>query len=289
MTHSMTAFASVQKQLGKHTLSWELKSVNHRYFDVSFRMPEAYRYLEVPLRTMLQGKVHRGKLECQLKLHDTISNQPEIFVNAGLVEALVKAGATIAANQQISNDLAVSHLLNWPDIIQVKATPAEGGLSADIQASFNDALMQLLLGRFSEGSVLKDHILTRLELLRDEHHQTQLHVLLTADDLKEKLLNRLDNLKLTVEESRLDQEIALLVMRSDVSEELDRIETHINEAVRIVQSDDVVGKALDFLMQELNREANTLGSKSHSVRLTQHALQMKLLIEQMREQIQNIE
>ena len=285
----MTAFASVQKQLGKHTLSWELKSVNHRYFDVSFRMPEAYRYLEVPLRAMLQGKIHRGKLECHLKLHDTICNQPEIFVNAGLVEALVKAGATIAANLQISNDLAVSHLLNWPDIIQVRATQADDGLSADIQESFHDVLMQLLLGRFTEGSVLKDHILTRLELLRSERHQAQLHVSLTSDDLKEKLLNRLDSLKLTLEESRLDQEIALLVMRFDVSEELDRIETHINEAVRIVQSDDVVGKSLDFLMQELNREANTLSSKSHSVRLTQHALQMKLLIEQMREQIQNIE
>lgn len=288
MTHSMTAFASVQNQLGAHLLSWELKSVNHRYFDVSFRVPESFRFVETNLRALLRGQLHRGKLECQLKVNDLTGESQSIVINSGLVKALLDAGATLASSQHITDDLTVSRLFSWPGVVQI-SQPDMGALGQQVEQLFQDALMQLLSARLTEGNMLKEHVKARAHLLNDEIIHARELVALTPDQTKEKLLARLHTIQMDVIDARVEQEIALMLVRFDVSEELDRLQTHLNEVLRTLEYDDVAGRRLDFLMQELNREANTLSSKSDSVILTQHAVQMKVLIEQMREQIQNIE
>ena len=288
MTHSMTAFARVQNQLGASLFCWELKSVNHRYLDVSFRLPEAFRSLEVSLRNVLRGRVNRGKLECQLKVNDTLGEHQSVLINTGLVKALVNAGAALAASHSIANDLTVSHILAWPGVLEAGQTDIDA-CGQEIEQLFHDALTQLLAARLVEGNMLKAHVKTRLQLLNDEILHARAEISLTPGHTREKLLTRLHDLQMDVMDSRIEQEVALMLVRLDVSEELDRLQTHLTEVARTLECDDVAGRRLDFLMQELNREANTLGSKSDSVALTQHAVQMKVLIEQMREQIQNIE
>lgn len=288
MTHSMTAFARVQNQLEGCSFSWELRSVNHRYLDVSFRLPESFRALETNLRNLVRGQIQRGKLECQLKVNEMAGDSQSIIINTNLVKVLLEAGSTLASRHQLANDLTVSHLLSWPDVVTV-GQPNIDILSQHVESSFNDALTQLVAARLTEGNALKDHIKTRLHFLNNEIQSASEQVALMASHTRDRLLNRLQQIQLDVPEARIEQEIALLLARLDVSEELDRLQTHLNEVARALEYDNVAGRRLDFLMQELNREANTLSSKSDSVVLTQHAVQMKVLIEQMREQIQNIE
>jgi len=288
MTHSMTAFARVQNQLAGSSFCWEIRSVNHRYLDVSFRLPESFRGLESNLRNLLRGQINRGKLECQLKINNIAGDNTSMLINANLVKSLLEAGAGLASRHQLANDLTVSHFLAWPGVIDV-GQPDIDALSKQIEQSFQDALTQLVAARLSEGTVLNEHVKTRLNLLNDEINRAKEQVALISSQTKEKLLTRLQQLQIEVAETRIEQEIAVMLARLDVSEELDRLQTHLNEVARTLECDNVAGRRLDFLMQELNREANTLSSKSDSVALTQHAVQMKVLIEQMREQIQNIE
>lgn len=287
MTHSMTAFARVQNQLGASLFCWELKTVNHRYLDVSFRLPEAFRFLENNLRNLLRGQINRGKLECQLKVVAAADEQA-LQLNQGLVKALLSAGEQLAASHALANDLTLSHILAWPGVVEASQQDLEV-LGQQIECSFQEALKQLIATRLAEGNMLKEHIKTRLQLLKEEIKHAKSQVATIAGQSREKLLTRLKSLAIEVAEARFEQEIALMLARLDVSEELDRLETHLFEVARSLETDDVAGRRLDFLMQELNREANTLSSKSDSVLLTQHAVQMKVLIEQMREQIQNIE
>jgi uncharacterized protein (TIGR00255 family) len=284
----MTAFARMQNQLGNNVFCWELKSVNHRYLDVSFRLPEPFRFLENNLRNQLRGQLQRGKLECQLKVNDLTGENQTITLNEGLVKALLNAAHSLASSHQIADDLTVSHLLTWPGVVQ-SSQPDMSALEKQIEASFQEALTQLVAVRLAEGTILKEHIKSRAYLLQEEISCARNQVALLAEQSKEKLLNRLRAIQLEVIDARIEQEIALMLARLDVSEELDRLETHVQEVARTLDRDEAAGRRLDFLMQELNREANTLSSKSDSIVLTQHAVQMKVLIEQMREQIQNIE
>ncbi len=288
MAHSMTAFARVQNQFKGNLLCWELRSVNHRYLDMSFRLPESCRPLEAILRHVIRGQIHRGKLECQLKITEVFGESPAMVVNNDLVKALLNAGSTIATDHLLANDLTVSHILAWPGAIEVRQTDIDL-LSQQLEQSFKEALTQLIAARLAEGAVLKEHVQTRLYHLNKEINLARDQVALISGQTREKLLNRVQQLKIEITENRIEQEIALLLARLDVSEEIDRLQTHVNEVGRTLECDNVAGRRLDFLMQELNREANTLSSKSDSVALTQHAVQMKVLIEQMREQIQNIE
>jgi uncharacterized protein (TIGR00255 family) len=288
MIHSMTAFARSQKQVDTGHLCWEIRSVNHRYLDVSFRMPESFRFIETHLRNSLRDKINRGKLECQLKYQDTSSDNQAMLINIGTINALVDLSSKLAASHQLANDLSVSHLLAWPGVVQAGQLDMEQLGQQAIQL-FQDAVEQLSNARSVEGKALKEHVTGRLNALSHEVSRSKSLVAGLANQTKDKLLTRLYAIQLEVPEPRVEQEIAMILARLDVSEELDRLQTHIGEVGRTLESDNVAGRRLDFLMQELNREANTLSSKSDSVELTQSAVEMKVLIEQMREQIQNIE
>lgn len=288
MIQSMTAFARVQKQIDAGNLCWEIRSVNHRYLDVSFRLPEPLRFIETQLRTLLRDKVSRGKLECQLKYQDSSSDNQSMLINTGMVNALVNLSHQLSTSHHVANDLSVSHILSWPGVVQV-STPDVEALAHNALSLFTDAIEQLLQVRATEGKALKTHVDGRLDDLANEVARSRSIVSTQAEQIKDRLLTRLHSLQIEVPEPRVEQEIALIIARLDVSEELDRLQTHINEVSRTLKCDKIAGRRLDFLMQELNREANTLGSKSDSVELTQSSVEMKVLIEQMREQIQNIE
>jgi len=269
--HSMTAFTRAQDQWGGYLYCWELKSVNHRYLDISFRLPETFRFMENALRYQLRDHMHRGKIDCQLKINDAIdSAPPSTLINTDLVSTLLKVSADLAAVHQLANDITVSSLLTWPGVFQ-QNQPDVNALQPQLERVFNDALEQLLVARRTEGNMLKNHIQSRIDLLKEEIRQTRSHVDLISLQTKEKLIARLHQLQLGVVEARIEQEIAMILIRFDVSEELDRLQTHLTEVERTIECDKVVGKRLDFLMQELNREANTLSSKSDSVVLTQQS------------------
>ncbi|MGM9452228.1 YicC/YloC family endoribonuclease [Legionella bozemanae] len=288
MLQSMTAFSRVQKQIEEGHFCWEIKSVNHRYLDVSFRLPESFRFIEQQLRHLLRGKINRGKLECQLKYQDTSTNNQSMLINIGMVNALVNLSEKLAESHHLPNDLGVSRVLSWPGVMQASMPDVEV-LGEHALSLFNEAVEQLRQMRTTEGSALKAHVEGRLNELGQEIKKARSIVLMQTEQVKDKLLTRLHSVKLEVQESRVEQEIALILTRIDVSEELDRLQTHLDEVNRTLNCDKIAGRRLDFLMQELNREANTLSSKSDSVELTQSAVEMKVLIEQMREQIQNIE
>lgn len=288
MIHSMTAFARTQKQVNAGHLCWEIRSVNHRYLDVSFRLPESFRFLETQLRTLLKDKINRGKLECQLKYQDTSSDNQSMLINIGMVNALVDLSSKLSTSHHLANDMTVSKVLSWPGVVQVGQLDMDE-LGQQAVLLFQDAVEQLSMARSGEGKSLKAHVEGRLQALELEVIRCKSIVTTLATQSKDKLLTRLNAVQIEVPESRVEQEIAMILARLDVSEELDRLHTHRVEVSRTLNCDKVSGRRLDFLMQELNREANTLSSKSDSVELTQSAVEMKVLIEQMREQIQNIE
>ncbi|MDP1601912.1 MAG: YicC/YloC family endoribonuclease [Legionella sp.] len=288
MTQSMTAFARMQAQFDATTLCWEIKSVNHRYLDVSFRMPEEWRFLETELRAAIRGEFSRGKLECQLKSSGQITANQAIVVNEELINSVLSLSNKLAISTKLQNDMTLSSLLNWPGVVTATQPDVEQ-FAEHVLKLFKGTLTQLQLARTSEGEALNAHVQNRLQRLQEEIVKAKSLVAHYASQTRDKLLARFHALQLAVDNTRVEQEIALLLTRMDVSEELDRLQMHCTEVAKVLASADSTGRRLDFLMQELNREANTLSSKSDTVALTQSAVEMKVLIEQMREQIQNIE
>ena len=211
-----------------------------------------------------------------------------MLINIGMVNALVDLSSQLAASHHLANDLSVTHVLSWPGVVQSNQLDTEE-LGKQALQLFQDTVDQLCHTRLTEGQALKSHVTGRLQALSQEVERAKSVVAKLANQTKDKLLTRLYAVQLEVPEARVEQEIALILARLDVNEELDRLQTHIKEVGRTLECDKVAGRRLDFLMQELNREANTLSSKSDSIELTQSAVEMKVLIEQMREQIQNIE
>ena len=288
MIRSMTAFAGSETEIGDLTISCELRSVNHRYCDISLRLPDRLRFAETDLRSTIAAKISRGKVECSLSYKRQAKNGQSFVINTDAVTALLAAAANI--EQQMLGPLSFSALdvLAFPGIQQEPDIDKEQ-LTQGIAALVEQALAQLLEAREREGAQLK--------LLVEERCARMLDFVSLAGKrmpevlllLRNKLNDRITELVAQPDFDRLEQELVLLTQKLDISEELDRLETHINEVLRVLTQKDPVGRRLDFLMQELNREANTLGSKSADKEMTQIAIELKVLIEQIREQIQNIE
>ena len=288
MVHSMTAFSRQQLEHEWGSLTWEIRSVNHRYLEPSIRLPENFRSLENPIRRQLRDKLFRGKIECLLRFRTVEANQIDWHLNLDLISQLTKANLEI--NNNIGGDYKLSSLdiLKWPGVISDQSIDEEI-FNKEAMGLFEKALDELMVVREREGASLRDAILKRIasiQRIRDSIQAKMPSIILKQ---KENLLNKLEDIKAEFEPTRLEQEITLLAQKADVDEELDRLNSHLQEAKRVLDSDGQIGRRLDFLMQELNREANTLSSKSIVVETTQSAVELKVLIEQMREQIQNIE
>ena len=288
MVYSMTAFSRQQLENEWGSLTWEIRSVNHRYLEPSVRLPENFRSLENPIRKQLRDKLYRGKIECLLRFRTVEANQIDWQLNLDLISQLTKANLEI--NNNIGGDYKLSSLdiLKWPGVISDQSIDEEM-FNKEAMGLFEKALDDLMVVREREGASLRDAILKRIASIQRIIDSIQAKMPSIILKQKENLLNKLEDIKAEFEPTRLEQEITLLAQKADVDEELDRLNSHLQEAKRVLDSDGQIGRRLDFLMQELNREANTLSSKSIVVETTQSAVELKVLIEQMREQIQNIE
>lgn len=287
MSRSMTAFARVDQETELGQFSWEVRSVNQRYLEPHFKLPETLREIEPGLRNLIRKYLHRGKLECHLRFTPGQDNQ-NIGINENLVSELSAAADHIHQIIGPGNQLSALELMKWPGVIQSNAVDKEQ-LKAQALSAFELSLQQLVETREREGAELQQFILQRLEKISQivtEVRQRMPEILLAQ---KNNLQQRLADLKQDLDNDRLEQEITLLANKADVDEELDRLQTHVTEVTRVIKQQGPIGRRLDFLMQELNREANTLSSKSIVSDTTQSAVELKVLIEQMREQIQNIE
>ena len=288
MVHSMTAFSRQKVESEWGSLTWEIRSVNHRYLEPSVRLPENFRSLENSIRKLLREKLNRGKVECQLRFQPLETKQIDWQLNLELISRLTKANSEI--NRQTGGDYLLSSLdiLKWPGVISDQLVDEEV-FNQEALKLFGKALDDLIVTRKREGESLKCLLLKRIESIQSIVTSIRSKIPAIITKQRENLLLRLEELKAEFEPTRLEQEIAMLAQKADGDEELDRLDSHLQEVKRVIDSNGQIGRRLDFLMQELNREANTLSSKSIVVETTQGAVELKVLIEQMREQIQNIE
>ncbi len=287
MIFSMTAFARCAYKGSAGRFTWELRSVNHRYMEVFFRLPDDFRSMESELRAKLLEQVHRGKIDCNLRV-ETNTDASGIVINESYARSVIGAAKKISTLAESSPVLNSMDVLQWPGVLEVEEKEMSI-MSKEIICGFHKALEQLIETREREGEKLYDFISQRCDGV--EKQVTELRtripeiIALTRDRYVQRLKEHLQDL----DNGRVEQECALLIQKLDVAEELDRLEAHLQEVRRVVEKGSPAGRRLDFLMQELNREANTIGSKSSHIDSSTASVELKVLIEQVREQIQNIE
>lgn len=288
MLHSMTGFARYTAESETGVLTCELRAVNHRYFDVQFRLPEELRPKETELKQLVGSVVRRGKIDCTLNYRRAPGKQAELSLNQAVVEQLGRRARELTAAFPDLGSLNAIDVLRWPGVIEEPEVDTEP-LFDEATAAIRAALDALSAMRRSEGERIAEMIDSRCREVMTiaAAIRARMPEVLAAARARQK--ERLDKLAVDADPGRLEAEIALVAQKLDVDEELDRLESHISEIRLAVLSEDAVGRRLDFLMQELNREANTLGSKSADTATTRAAVELKVLIEQMREQIQNVE
>jgi len=284
----MTGYAALRREIGQVALAVELKSVNSRFLDIQFRLPEELRPVEPALRELLTSAMSRGKVECRMAIESVAGAAPRLAINETVRAALAQADRKIREALPEAQPLRVGEVLHWPGVLANDEAGAEA-LHEESTALVKAAVAEFAATRAREGDKLKAMILERIERMHTRLAQLQSHVPDAIAAYQEKLAARLREVLATSDEERIRHEIALFGVKIDIAEELSRLGAHLEEVRRVLAAGGAVGKRLDFLMQELNREANTLGSKSVSKELSDTSLDFKLLIEQMREQIQNIE
>jgi len=289
MIRSMTGFARRERQGPWGTLTCELRSVNHRYLELSLRLPEDLRGLEGDARQLLSASLRRGKVDAGVYLRGATAAAPAVEINRPLVEQVLAAAVVV---RRIAGDAAglvePLDVLRWPGVIRdterdvAPVATAAMDLLRETATELNDA-------RAREGARIRDMVVQRCEALRESVVAVRARLPEVTARIRARVLERVGQLGTTVDPERLEQEIALLAYKMDVEEELDRLGSHIAETLQVLDSKEPAGRRLDFLMQEFNREANTLSSKSQDNETTRAAVDMKVLIEQMREQVQNVE
>lgn len=288
MIQSMTAFARESTNTDQGVLTVELRSVNHRYLDCSFKLPEALRPLEPRLRDKASTALARGKLECMMRLQGLTAQTDELQIDDARLDALLAATGVIQSRLDNAAPISPLQVLQYPGICSAKELSHEQ-LQKEAQSLFDLALLNMQQNRRREGEKLATLILDRLVRVTAEVSATRRELPSLMQHQRDRITTRIAELGIEVDEGRLEQELVYIAQKADVAEELDRLDAHIGEVRDTLEKGGPCGRRLDFLMQELNREANTLSSKSLSASTTRNAVELKVLIEQMREQIQNIE
>jgi uncharacterized protein (TIGR00255 family) len=289
MIRSMTGFASLERQYSFGRLTWEIRSVNHRYLEIGFRVPEEFRVLEPDIRRILGEYLGRGKVDASLRFTPaagTVSSNLEL--NAEMVKRLISLHAEIQEMSSISQQPDIQSFMRWPGAVEEQAPDPQPLHKAALEL-LSEGAAELQASRSREGVEMDAAIRERLDSIENLVAQLREWLPEIRDGLREKLLSRIADLQQPLDPGRLEQETAFLAQKIDVDEELDRLAAHVKETRLVLNRDDPVGRRLDFLMQEFNRESNTLSSKSVDNRTTQAAVELKVAIEQMREQVQNIE
>jgi uncharacterized protein (TIGR00255 family) len=287
MIRSMTGFARRERQFPWGLIAWELKTVNHRYLEISCRLPEEFRAAEADFRQAVAGAVRRGKVDCSLHFRP-VTAAGKLEIDGDVLGAISQRAREIAAQTGAAARIDVMDLLRWPGVVREQNHDV-APLIAAAQALLAEALGELARFRDSEGGRLRDALEQRCAGLVDFAAQVAERLPEVRTRIRAKLLERIASLTSDVDHERLEQELAILAQRLDVDEEIDRLRGHVTEVRKALGNSEPAGRRLDFLMQELNREANTLSSKSQDIETTRAAVDMKVLIEQMREQVQNVE
>jgi uncharacterized protein (TIGR00255 family) len=284
----MTAFSRQQQEQEWGSLTWEIRSVNHRYLETSVRLPESFRALENGVREAVRKRLTRGKVECALRFQSEAKISSDLHLNTKLIQQLVQANIEIEQITGTSISLNNMEVLRWPGVIEEQDFD-KTSIEKQALSLFSAALDDLVATRAREGAELQGFIQQRIDSVRKIVVSIRNKMPEILARQKQNILDRLADLKAELEPTRLEQEVSLLTQKADVEEELDRLDSHLNEVERALSAKGQKGRRLDFLMQELNREANTLSSKSIVVETSLNAVELKVLIEQMREQIQNVE
>lgn len=287
MIRSMTAFARQEVKRPWGTAAWELRSVNQRYLETYIRLPEQLRSLEPVIRERLRQRLTRGKVECNLRFDLSSNAQSGLNMNEDLAKHLV-AAANWVKNYSHEGEINPLEILRWPGVMSAQEQDLDT-ISEELLAALDNTITAFIDAREREGAALKTLIEQRLDGVTEEVRKVRAQMPDILLWQRERLQSKLDDAQIQVDPNRLEQELILLAQRIDVAEELDRLDAHVKETHNILKKKEAVGRRLDFMMQEFNRESNTLASKSINADITSSAIELKVLIEQMREQIQNIE
>ncbi|EHD19604.1 MULTISPECIES: YicC/YloC family endoribonuclease [Brenneria] len=287
MIRSMTAYARREAKGDWGSAAWELRSVNQRYLETYIRLPEQFRSLEPVIRDRIRTRLTRGKIECNLRFDPDPRAQSSLILNENLAKQLVSA-ANWVKMQSDEGEINPVDILRWPGVMAAEEQDLDA-ISAELLQALDRTLDDFISARESEGNALKALIEQRLAGVSAEVAKVRAQMPNILQWQRERLLSKLEDAQVQLENNRLEQELVILAQRVDVAEELDRLEAHVAETYKILKKEEAVGRRLDFMMQEFNRESNTLASKSINADVTASAIELKVLIEQMREQIQNIE
>ncbi|MBA4143373.1 MAG: YicC family protein [Nitrosospira sp.] len=284
----MTGYAVVTKELPQGSLNLELRSVNNRYLDIQFRLPDELRMLEGAMRELLATRLNRGKIECRANFFPSSGSDDRQQINADLLQKLLNLNQAVRAVLPDAQGLGAADILRWPGILSAPSLPVTD-LCGPCTDLLRTALDELAAARAREGEKLKLILLERMARMRLLVGEVAPRIPALLVAFREKLKTRLCEAMVNCDDERIRQELILFASKIDVDEELSRLQTHMDEVERILCKGGAIGKRLDFLMQELNREANTVGSKSVDAEVSKMSVELKVLIEQMREQVQNIE
>ncbi|MCP1438998.1 uncharacterized protein (TIGR00255 family) [Erwinia persicina] len=287
MIRSMTAYARRETKGEWGSAVWELRSVNQRYLETYIRLPEQFRGLEPVIRERIRNRLTRGKIECNLRFDADARAQSSLVLNEKLAIQLVKA-ANWVKMQSDEGEINPVDILRWPGVMSAEEQDLDA-ISAELLSALDSALDDFIAARETEGAALKSLIEQRLEGVSTEVTKVRAQMPDVLKWQRERLVTKLEEAQVQLDSNRVEQELIMLAQRVDVAEELDRLEAHVKETYNILKKKEAVGRRLDFMMQEFNRESNTLASKSINAEVTTSAIELKVLIEQMREQIQNIE
>jgi uncharacterized protein (TIGR00255 family) len=288
MINSMTGFGRVEISLPEGQVQWEIRSVNHRFLEIQMRLPDGFRSMEHDFRALISERVKRGKLDAILSLKNNDDGAPSTKLNVARARQVIDQLETLAA--QLKNPAAVSPtaVLRWPGVLEEEVIDPQTIMPL-AQNGLVDAISELCDSRAREGAKVQKMLEERCAEIESLVNAVRERLPLVLVEIRKKLEQRIEALQVQLDNDRLEQELAIIAQKLDVSEELDRLTAHIEEVRNTFGDDQPVGRRLDFLMQELNREANTFGSKSADSQTTQQAVDLKVLIEQMREQVQNVE
>ncbi|MER0215468.1 MAG: YicC family protein [Nitrosomonas sp.] len=288
MIVSMTGYAAATQEMPYGSFNLEIRSVNNRYLDIQLRLPDDFRKLEPAMRELLTKQLSRGKVECRLNFSPSANTENSQQLDQALLEKLLQLEQSVKTRHPAAPSLTVAEILKWPGMLGSDMAPGEEsdeiGMTL-LQTALND----LKAARIREGDKLKSVLLERIKQMRQLLQSAAPRIPALIAAFEEKLRTRLEEILGTQENERIHQEITLFASKIDVDEELSRLQAHIDEVERIINKGGAVGKQLDFMMQELHREANTIGSKSVDLEITRISMELKVIIEQMREQVQNIE
>lgn len=288
MISSMTGFASSEQSTEQGELLWELRTVNHRYLESTFKLPDGFRGLEPELRELAGSRLKRGKLDATLQFRPSASVAAALTVNAQLADEVIREAEAIEGRMEAPVSMNAMDILNWPGVVEQDAVDTKA-LYEPAAELLDTTLTSLCDTRTREGKRIQILLEERLDQVAALVGQVREHMPEVLAGIRSRVGERARDLETRIDDERLEQELVLLAQKMDVAEELDRLDAHIQEARETFGTKGAVGRRLDFLMQEFNREANTLGSKSADPRTTKAAVDLKVLIEQMREQVQNVE